>query len=153
MSLENSPVSRLKQSAVIKLHCLLTAVSFSFALLPSSLVALSSPAYAQPITISAKNFNSDAAGILIAAKGPDEVKAPSSSEVSADSEASESKDKDKDKTKIIQDRNYFTDRFLAVNSTLNLNINESSSVRMFARSLVKYEQHNERQEALNSSKI
>lgn len=65
----------------------------------------------------------------------------------------QSKDKDKDKTKVIQDRNYFTDRFLAVNSTLNLNINESSSVRMFARSLVKYEQHNERQEALNNSKI
>ncbi|MBP6745012.1 IPT/TIG domain-containing protein [bacterium] len=104
MSLANSPVSRIKQSAVIKLHCLLTAVSFSFALLPSSLVALSSPAYAQPITISAKNFNSDAAGILIAAKGPDEVKAPSSSEVSADSEASESKDKDKDKDKKSSDK-------------------------------------------------
>ncbi len=95
MSLENSPVSRLKQNAVIKLHCLLTAVSFSFAFLPSSLVAFSSPAYAQPITIAAKTLNSDAAGILIAAKSDDEVKAPNSTEVSADSEASESSDKEK----------------------------------------------------------
>ena len=95
MSLENSPVSRLKQNAVIKLHCLLTAVSFSFAFLPSSLVAFSSPAYAQPITIAAKTVNSDAAGILIAAKSDTEVKAPNSTEVAADSEASESSDKEK----------------------------------------------------------
>ncbi len=84
MSLENSPVSRFKQNAVIKLHCLLTAVSFSFAFLPASLVAFSSPAYAQPITIAAKTLNSDA-----------EVKAPNSTEVAADSEASESSDKEK----------------------------------------------------------
>lgn len=104
MSLANSPVGRRKQNAVIKLHCLLTAVSFSFALLPSSLVAFSSPALAQPMSASAKNFNVDAAGILIAAKGPDEVKAPSSGEVSADSEASESSDKDKDKDKKSNDK-------------------------------------------------
>lgn len=95
MSLENSPVSRLKQNAVIKLHCLLTAVSFSFAFLPSSLVAFSSPAYAQPITIAAKTVNSDAAGILIAAKSDAEVKAPNSTEVAADSESGESSDKEK----------------------------------------------------------
>ena len=104
MSLANSPVSRRKQNAVIKLHCLLTAVSFSFALLPSSLVAFSSPAYAQPITISAKSFNADTAGILIAAKGADEIKAPNSTEDSADSEDSESKDKDKDKDKKSSDK-------------------------------------------------
>lgn len=95
MSLENSLVSRLKQNAVIKLHCLLTAVSFSFAFLPASLVAFSSPACAQPITIAAKTVNSDAAGILIAAKSDAEVKAPNSTEVAADSESSESSDKEK----------------------------------------------------------
>ncbi|MDP3508426.1 MAG: IPT/TIG domain-containing protein [Candidatus Melainabacteria bacterium] len=95
MSLENSPVSRAKHNAVIKLHCLLTAVSFSFALLPSSLIASSSPAHAQPITIVSENFKPDTAEILIAAKSADEVKAPNSAEVNADSEDSEGNDKEK----------------------------------------------------------
>ncbi|MFA6559270.1 MAG: IPT/TIG domain-containing protein [Candidatus Obscuribacterales bacterium] len=96
MSLENSPVSRLKQNAVIKLHCLLTAVSFSFALLPSSIIASSTPAWAQPMVVATKNFNG-AGGILIAAKGADEVKAPRSSEDESDSDSEVSEKNDKDK--------------------------------------------------------
>lgn len=96
MSLENSPVSRLKQNAFIKLHCLLTAVSFSFALLPSSIIASSTPAWAQPMVVATKNFNA-AGGILIAAKGADEVKAPSSSEEASDSDSEDAEKSDKDK--------------------------------------------------------
>lgn len=50
---------------------------------------------------------------------------------------------------IIQDRNYFTDIFIAINSALHLNINETSSVRMFCRAAVQYINYRERQEALN----
>jgi len=96
MSLENSPVSRLKQNAVIKLHCLLTAVSFSFALLPSSIITSSTPAWAQPMVVATKNFNA-AGGILIAAKGADEVKAPRASEDESDSDSEVSEKNDKDK--------------------------------------------------------
>lgn len=62
----------------------------------------------------------------------------------------EKKDSNKSqKENRVQDRNYFTDIFIAINSALHLSINENSSVRMFCRAAVQYINHCERQMALN----
>lgn len=66
--------------------------------------------------------------------------------------ANEQKNKKKKEegAQVIQDRNYFTDRFIAINGSLHLNINETSSVRMFCRAAVQYINYCERQAALNA---
>ena len=61
----------------------------------------------------------------------------------------ERKGRDKNKGQSIKmDRNYFIDLFIAINSALNLNLNENTSGRMFCRAVINYKNYAERQEAL-----